>query len=176
MMNEGHIRSVPGRKLTARHFIDGMLMCGIYGFIAAVVSQLVTERFEFPFESDLLIGMGLLLLLTIRVVYAMQRVIPRLSAHVALTFSTGWMWLVEYSLFPSIAICGGGPQPHAVLQDYFPLYGVSCVMFANVALLLIQHFRRPTMDGICMSCGYDMRGLPTPRCSECGCATTGDAL
>jgi len=42
------------------------------------------------------------------------------------------------------------------------------VTLAGGVLALRQEFSKGPVPGSCTKCGYDLRGLPEPRCPECG--------
>ncbi|MCO6436167.1 MAG: hypothetical protein J5J06_03675 [Phycisphaerae bacterium] len=46
--------------------------------------------------------------------------------------------------------------------------GTTLVLFGGVAMLDWARIRRRRRLGLCVKCGYDLRGLPEPRCPECG--------
>ena len=50
---------------------------------------------------------------------------------------------------------------------WVPLWPLALIA-VPLALREIVHMRRQTSWGGCRKCGYDLRGLPTPRCPECG--------
>ena len=44
---------------------------------------------------------------------------------------------------------------------------VACMGLSVFAQSRLTHLRRPLPDGLCPSCGYDLRATPS-RCPECG--------
>ncbi len=62
------------------------------------------------------------------------------------------------------------PAPGCVsfrLPFYVPLLGFVLALAYLMALPSLLR-RRRRRSGLCVQCGYDLRGLTTPRCPECG--------
>ncbi len=45
-----------------------------------------------------------------------------------------------------------------------------CLACCWVVGEVFRRWRRPDRSGLCETCGYDLYGLPQPRCPECGTA------
>lgn len=48
------------------------------------------------------------------------------------------------------------------------VYGFGAAIFVGLPILAWRGHEPP--PGRCLGCGYDLRGLPQPRCPECGTA------
>lgn len=59
---------------------------------------------------------------------------------------------------------------HAVgFAVWFPLWPIALAFFLGGSPLLWRMVRRrPMIPGHCRHCGYDLRGIPSDRCPECG--------
>ena len=74
----------------------------------------------------------------------------------------GWRWSAFWSV-----IAGGSMQGVRQLPPWLPLWClVGLAVFALIGSLAIR-WKRPR-SGICIGCGYDLTGLTTSRCPECG--------
>ena len=45
---------------------------------------------------------------------------------------------------------------------------VGCLACYWVVAEILRRWRRPDRVGLCETCGYNLYGLPQPRCPECG--------
>ena len=72
------------------------------------------------------------------------------------------------------AMFTGGQLGSYSWAPYWPFHA-ACVVFAARALWLLRRDRY--VPGHCRRCGYNLTGLPEPRCPECGqpCEVKGDA-
>lgn len=52
----------------------------------------------------------------------------------------------------------------------FPLWAPTALTacYPSVALIGVCRSRRRRRNGLCLNCGYNLTGLPEPRCPECG--------
>ncbi len=72
----------------------------------------------------------------------------------------------------------GSTQPvyEVVTRDAlaFPTWVVVVLFSIPLITPLPAYWRRRTrlQRGMCLNCGYSLRGLPTPRCPECGCVAS----
>ena len=57
-----------------------------------------------------------------------------------------------------------------IFENAVPLITLSAAGFITTWSLL-QAREKPTPEGICVHCGYDLAGLPGDVCSECGAPT-----
>jgi hypothetical protein len=73
---------------------------------------------------------------------------------------------------------GAGQQLDIGIDESFRLFLYGLMIFAGPVLLMIairlaRHWwMRKPLPGVCVKCGYDLRGLPEKpdlTCPECGC-------
>ncbi len=43
-----------------------------------------------------------------------------------------------------------------------------CLACGWIVAEVFRRWRQPDRSGLCETCGYNLRGLPQPRCPECG--------
>lgn len=81
----------------------------------------------------------------------------------------GWLLASFGFLFASNFLISGprafGLGMHAVVVGSI-CSGVGCAM--GIWVLWKEYHNRPRKEGICPACDYDLRGLTSPRCPECG--------
>ena len=73
--------------------------------------------------------------------------------------STNWI--------PQFTESGRFPNGRLVLPLWIPMLFLAAVSFCPAGFRRIQNHRRAKL-GLCIACGYNLRGLPEPRCPECG--------
>ena len=72
--------------------------------------------------------------------------------------------MVHYKLFVRMT---GGQLLLMFVGGFFMLWAVSSMLLCAVVFLHNRYW--PVYpQGHCANCGYDLRGLPVPRCPECG--------
>lgn len=84
--------------------------------------------------------------------------------------SIDWALLFSFWLTSLVTFAG-------ITAFYWPGWVIAAVaggMLGIAALVLARRFNRISLerDGLCPVCAYDVRGLPEPRCPECGTRLT----
>ncbi len=69
--------------------------------------------------------------------------------------------------------CRNGPMYRLILLG-FHLFSLASGPAGTTGHYLLRRSRR-RVKGLCFTCGYDLRGMPEPRCPECGMAFDGHA-
>ncbi len=92
------------------------------------------------------------------------RVVP----GVALSASAGHLLVslitMDHELFVTMA---GGQFLLMYVGIFFSLWAIPSMLLCAVVFLHNRHWPVHS-QGHCANCGYDLRGLPVPRCPECG--------
>ena len=70
-------------------------------------------------------------------------------------------WAPHFSKSPRF------PKGRLVLPLWIPMLFFAAIFFCPAGFRRIQAHRRAKL-GLCIACGYNLRGLPKPRCPECG--------
>jgi hypothetical protein len=100
---------------------------------------------------------------------------PLLTIH---DRSSYWRPALRTSVTTSSAGPGVGRMPGGATMrmtlTWLPLLPL-CVLFTLVGVFLLWLARRGRLAGQCRSCGYDLSGLASPTCPECGGSIIGPA-
>jgi len=72
--------------------------------------------------------------------------------------------------FKLMGAVSSSSEPGSAIQWYGSIYGPWLVGVGFVVVLVrgLVFVPRRSERGLCRGCGYDLRGLPEPRCPECG--------
>ncbi len=90
---------------------------------------------------------------------------------------TDWRWQTVSQLAFIIPATGAGVWVLIATQSYL-LYGAAIVPFFLFNMFVypyITRYARFFPAGLCRSCGYNLRGVPSTRCPECGAERDGQA-
>ena len=90
--------------------------------------------------------------------------------------AAGVFLLVECAVFVGLNTLPSTSEPQSAVQWYGAVYGqrlLPPLIVLTVTLGLIYVPPRPD-QGHCKKCGYDLRGLQSCRCPECGTPFEGD--
>lgn len=160
-------RSVPGRKLRRHEFRRELVRHVFFGAAVGLSAGLIRERIVGNIHWETLIALFLLLLLGVRLAVGLRRIVPKLEAHLVLSASVALLWVA----FMLAMLLASAEIRTAVFEDFItksPILAISSIGVANMLLWIIQVARPPRVGPHCDACGYDIRGLPEPRCPECG--------
>ncbi|MBL8879723.1 MAG: hypothetical protein JNG88_11445 [Phycisphaerales bacterium] len=160
-------RGVPGRELDWPEIRAEAFRHAFYGAAIGISAGLIRERIAGNIHWETLAAVALLLGLGMRLAWIFRRVMPRWRAHQALSGCAAIMWTGLAVGMPIASL----EIRTAVWEDFankLPMLAIATIGLANIMLGVIQAIWRPRFGPYCDDCGYDIRGLPSPRCPECG--------
>jgi len=85
-----------------------------------------------------------------------------------------WIGIIAGGVLPLVLICGYKISQDGITSDsliFCALMTPVCAVFLLIMSFIMGRFitkKHSFQAGCCRSCGYDLRGLPTDRCPECG--------
>jgi len=178
-------RTIPAQPLTWRRIAGRAARLAALGLLLTVISRLSREVVSGLIHWGT-IGTALALIAVLAWLPSRyRRDWPRARAHLGLLIGGAAMWFTFAAGFIALDILvSRRPADRTPWQDVAGtavLLGGVTLALASLLLLILQPRRRPVLAGHCPGCGYDLRGLPEPRCPECGRvlgaapATRGDA-
>ncbi|MCX5661018.1 MAG: hypothetical protein NTW19_15120 [Planctomycetota bacterium] len=79
------------------------------------------------------------------------------------------IWLYILAMLPELGGSGPGSDidGFAVRLAFVPFVGFPLLLTAKALWLWLEP-RKAACPGLCVQCGYGLRGSPGPRCPECG--------
>lgn len=90
----------------------------------------------------------------------------RNAQYHSMSFPKGYRW--QFLLWPSISMSSNATNRSTALRVGYPLMMIVVVLpLVGTASVDFFRWRRRSMQGQCVRCGYDLRASPE-RCPECG--------
>lgn len=164
--------AIPARPLAWRRVVGRAARLAALGLLLTVISRLSREvvggLIHWGTIATTLVLIGVLAWLPFRY----RRDWPRGRAHLGLLIAGAALWFtfgagfIALDFLVSRRLADRTPWQD-VAGTSTALGGVTLAL-ASLLLFILQHRRRPVLAGLCPGCGYDLHGLPEPRCPECG--------